>query len=111
MSIDHEIQSGVIHAGDPTFKQEVLQSDVPVLVDFYADWCGPCRALAPVLEEFARENRGVKIVKVNVDESPSLAMRYEINSIPSLLVFDNGEVVAEHVGMANKAYLKQLVGR
>lgn len=110
MSISRETR-GVTHADEASFQREVLQSDVPVLVDFYADWCGPCRALAPILEEFAEESSGSKVVKVNVDDSPSLATRYGISSIPSLLVFKNGEVVAEHVGLANKAHLRRLVTR
>lgn len=111
MSIQEKTYGDVVHANDASFQREVLKSDVPVLVDFYADWCGPCRALAPVLEEFAQENTGVKIVKVNVDDSPASARRYGISSIPSLLAFDGGEIVAEHVGMANKSHLKRLLAR
>jgi len=111
MSIQEKTYGDIVHANDASFQREVLKSDVPVLVDFYADWCGPCRALAPVLEEFAQENTGVKIVKVNVDDSPASARRYGISSIPSLLAFDGGEIVAEHVGMANKAHLKRLLAR
>lgn len=103
-------QSKIHHADDTNFGQVVLKSDVPVLVDFYADWCGPCRMIAPVLEELARETPGAKIVKVNVDESPQLAARYGINSIPNLKVFQDGEVVGEHVGLAGKADLKKMLG-
>ncbi len=100
----------VHHANDANFAELVLNSDVPVLVDFYADWCGPCRMIAPVLEELARESTNAKIVKVNVDHSPQLAARYGIDSIPSLKVFEDGKVVDEQVGLVNKAQLKKMLG-
>jgi thioredoxin 1 len=99
----------VYHADESNFDQLVLNSDVPVLVDFYADWCGPCRMLAPVLEELAKETSDARIVKVNVDQAGQLASRYGIESIPSLKVFKDGKVVDEHVGLANKARLKSLL--
>jgi thioredoxin 1 len=92
-----------------SFSKMVLRSDVPVLVDFYADWCGPCKALAPVLEELAEETADAKIVKVNVDHSPELADRYGIESIPSLVVFRGGRSVQRHRGMADKASLRRLL--
>ncbi len=101
----------VSHADQHNFDQLVLRSDVPVLVDFYADWCGPCRVLAPALEEVARETPDARVVKVNVDDSPMLAARYGISSIPSLMVFNDGEIIARHVGLAGKAYLKGLLLR
>ena len=100
----------VHHADETNFAELVLNSDVPVLVDFYADWCGPCRMIAPVLDELAHENRAARIVKVNVDHSPQLAGRYGISSIPNLKVFDDGQVVDEHVGLANKSHLKKMLG-
>jgi thioredoxin 1 len=107
----HAKRAGEIqHADEANFERLVLNSDVPVLVDFYADWCGPCRMVAPVLEELARETTDAKIVKVNVDHSPQLAARYDINSIPSLKVFDDGTVTDQHVGLANKARLKKMLG-
>jgi thioredoxin 1 len=105
----HRPTSGREGIGVANFDREVLSSKVPVLVDFYADWCGPCRAFAPILDEFAREFPHVKIVRVNVDENPKLAAKYEIEFIPSLLVFRNGKLSARHVGAADKTVLKKLL--
>ncbi len=102
--------NSVQHASDADFQQKVLGSAEPVLVDFYADWCGPCRMLGPVLEELASEQPTVRIVKVNVDHSPQLAQQYGIESIPALMVFQNGRVVGRHVGLANKAKLQSMLG-
>ena len=110
MSVAHGRPS-VQHANDATFDALVLKSKVPVLVDFYADWCGPCQMLGPVLDELAAENPGTKIVKVNVDHSPDLAYQYGISAIPNLKVFKNGTVKDELVGMANKAQLQALLRR
>ena len=82
--------SRILHANDSTFEKVVLQSDVPVLVDFYADWCGPCRALAPMLEQLAGESEGVKVVKFNVDHSSGVASHYGVSSIPTLILFKGG---------------------
>jgi thioredoxin 1 len=81
------------------------------LVDFYADWCGPCRALSPTLDEIARETPGVRVVKVNIDRSPELAARYQVSSIPALRVFQQGKVTATHVGLATKERLQSLLSR
>lgn len=90
------------HVNVEDFEDEVLKSDVKVLVDFYADWCGPCKMMAPVLEEIAENNNGFKIVKLNVDENMSIAEKYNIMSIPALFVFDKGEVVNKSVGLISK---------
>ena len=103
--------SQVQHANDANFDDIVLKSDVPELVDFYADWCGPCQRLAPILEELAAENPDARIVKVNVDQSPSLAAEYGVNSIPSLKVFKNGAVTGQLVGLASKSQLQSLLTR
>jgi thioredoxin len=104
-----QAKSQVHHADEATFGNIVLKSNVPVLVDFYADWCGPCKRLAPILEELAEETPGVRIVKINVEDSPSLAAEYGISSIPSLKVFKNGEVSDELVGLASKSQLRAML--
>lgn len=91
------------------FKEEVLEAKETVLVDFWAPWCGPCRMQAPVLEKFAEANPDVKVVKINVDDNQQLAMEYKIMSIPSLIVFKNGEAVKMAVGLQSKNALEELV--
>jgi len=92
------------------FENEVLRSDKPVLLDFYADWCGPCKMLAPVLHEIAEENADtLKVGKINVDEQMELAMRFQVSSIPMLVVFKNGKAVAKSVGYRPKAEIAAMV--
>ena len=92
----------VIKVTYDNFEKEVIKSDKPVLVDFNADWCGPCRMLAPTLDEIAEENDGIKVVSVNVDDEPELAEDHEISSIPCLIVYKNGEIVNRSVGLISK---------
>lgn len=103
--------SNKVHVfNDLNFDQEVLKSDTPVLVDFTATWCGPCKALAPIVDQLAQELEGqVKVGKLDVDESPVTAGKYGVRGVPTVMVFKGGERAAQHVGLTTKAKLKELV--
>lgn len=97
---------------DDTFEQEVLKASEPVIVDFWAEWCGPCKTIAPALEELAEEFKGkVKFVKMNVDENPQTPMSYGIRGIPTLIMFKNGEVADQQVGAHPKTTLKAWIAK
>ncbi|HVS84419.1 MAG TPA: thioredoxin [Gaiellaceae bacterium] len=97
------------NATDATFENEVLQAEGPVIVDFWAEWCGPCHAVAPVLEKIADE-RQIKLVKVNIDENQDLAMRYGVQSIPNMILFEGGAPKAAAVGAMPKGMLEKNLG-
>lgn len=102
--------SSITELNEQNFQQEVLESAEPVLVDFWAPWCGPCQRIAPLVEELAAENTGrLKVGKVNVDTSPQLASFYGVNGIPTLMVFKNGQVVRSLIGLQSKARLQEAI--
>jgi thioredoxin 1 len=93
-----------------TFETEVLKSEKPVIVDFWAEWCGPCHAIAPVLDQIAQERDELKVVKLNIDEQPAIAQRYGVMSIPTLILFKEGEPQAAAVGAMPKSMLEERLG-
>jgi thioredoxin 1 len=102
----------IIHGTDDGFDQEVLKSDLPVLVDFWAPWCGPCHMIAPAVEEIAQANQGkLKVVKVNVDENGKTAVTYGVTSIPTLMIFKGGELKEKCPGVLPKAKLAELIAK
>ena len=102
---DSTVSGSLIEGTAANFTQQVLQADVPVLVDFWAAWCGPCRQIAPIVEEIAGSETGVRVVKVDIDAHPSLAEQYRVNSIPTLIVFRHGKEVNRTVGVVDRATL------
>ena len=101
----------VKHIGAAEFEAEVMNSELPVILDFYADWCGPCRMIAPIVHEIAEQRTDIKVCKVNVDNNPQLCNQFGIDSIPTLLLFKNGEVAAKSVGYSNKAVLESFIDK
>ena len=99
----------ILRVTSQNFEEEVLKSDKTVLVDFYADWCGPCKMLSPIVDEVAKEMSEIKVVKVNVDEAQDLAMNYQVMSIPTLVVIKNGKEAKRSVGLIDKSEIKNLV--
>jgi thioredoxin 1 len=104
------MSANITHVSDASFDADVLKSDTPVLVDFWAEWCGPCKMIAPVLEEVAVSHAGkIKIAKLDVDDNREVAAKYGIRGIPTLMIFKNGELAAQKVGALSKAQLTAFV--
>ena len=104
------MSENILHVTDSTFEPEVLKSDLPVLVDYWAEWCGPCKAIAPMLEEVAKDYGGkIRIAKLNVDENSATATKYGIRGIPTLMLFKAGDVAAQKIGALSKSQLTEFV--
>lgn len=99
----------ILKVNSQNFEEEVLKSEKPVLVDFYADWCGPCKMLSPIVDEVAQENEDIKVVKVNVDDSQDLAMKYQVMSIPTLVVIKEGNEINRSVGLIDKNQVVNMI--
>ena len=106
---EEENNMEVLKVTSENFEKEVLQSDKIVLVDFYADWCGPCKMLSPVVDSVANENEDIKVVKVNVDDAQDLAIKYQVMSIPTLVVIKNGQEINRSVGVVSKSEIEEMV--
>ena len=102
----------IVHTTDATFSQDVLKSEKPVLLDFWAEWCGPCKRLGPTIDELASDYDGrVTVAKLNVDDNPGIAGRFSIRGIPTLLLFKGGQIVEQVVGLADKDSLKKIIDK
>ena len=108
-NIEEVEEMNILEVTSENFEKEVLESDKPVLIDFYADWCGPCKMLSPIVEEVATEHNDVKVVKVNIDNEQDLAIKYSVMSIPTLIVIKNGEVENMSVGLISKDEILNLI--
>ena len=111
VEISNEEESGmeILSVTSANFEEEVLNSDKTVLVDFYADWCGPCKAYSPIVESVATENQDIKVVKINVDNAQDIAIKYQVMSIPTTVVIKNGQEINRAVGMMSKSDLLEMV--
>jgi len=104
-----EEKMSILDVTSENFEKEVLKSEKPVLVDFYADWCGPCKMLSPIVDEIATENEDIKVCRINIDNEESLAVQYGIMSIPTLLIFKSGEVTNQTIGVLSKSEILEIV--
>ena len=101
----------VIHITNQNFREEVVNSDKPVLLDFWASWCGPCSMLSPVIDEIAEDRSDIKVGKVNVDEEPELASAFQVMSIPTIILFKDGKAIKKNMGVINKQSLKDFISQ
>ena len=99
----------VLRVNSENFEEEVLKSQKPVLVDFYAEWCGPCKMLSPIIDQVAQENEDIKVVKVNIDESQDLAMKYQVMTIPTLVVIKEGKEINRSIGLIDKNQVVNMI--
>lgn len=106
---EEEMEEAILEVTEENFESEVLKSDKKVLIDFYAEWCGPCHMLSPIVEEVAKSNKDIKVVKINIDNSQNLAIEYGVMSIPTLVVINEGKEVNRSVGLISKSAVEQLV--
>lgn len=111
-SVENNVSHSIAHLSDDQFEQQVLKSSEPVLVDFWAEWCGPCKSIAPILDELASTYAGkLKVAKVNVDQNQKTPRTYNVRNIPTLLIFKDGKVQATQIGAVSKTQLTQLIDR
>ena len=104
------MSGNIVHTSDATFESDVLKSDLPVLLDFWAEWCGPCKAIAPILDDIAKDYQGrVKIAKLNIDDNRQTPVKYGVRGIPMLILFKNGAPAAQQVGLVGKSKLSALL--
>ena len=104
------MNNSIIHVSDSSFEQDVLQSEAPVMVDYWAEWCGPCKMIAPILDEIADEyTDSLKVAKINIDENPQTPQKYAVRGIPKLMIFKHGEVVGTKVGAVSKLQLSAFI--